>query len=157
MKKFLLYIALLLFFNGCSSKSGFNFFSEDRPYENAIAYTKKGEIIVSMENKAIIIATYLNPIYKKYNDGEYFFIRVYIANDFEDEKKSGLFNPKYKIYLNNQEPVEIKILSKDDILVKEMPMVKAWYKIYLVKFEKTSKPKKIVFKSDDYGQTVLTF
>lgn len=147
---------VLIIFTGCAQKSGFSFFSKDKPYEQAISYTKKGEIIVSMENKAFIIATYLNPI-KNYDDGEYFFVRVYIADDFEDKKKSGLFNPKYHIYLNGNSPLKIEKIEKDDMLAKEMPMVKPWYKLYLVKFPKVSGIKKLIFKSDDYGQTELIF
>ncbi len=152
-----LFTLFALSFSGCGQKSGFSFFSEDRPYERAIGYTKKGEIIVSMENKAFLIATYLNPIYEKYNDGEYFFVRVYIDNDFSKENMSGLHNPKYHLLLNGNEPLEIKRLSMEDPLVKEMPMVKPWYKIYLVKFPKESKKLNLVLKSDDYGQTTLTF
>ena len=55
-------LAALFLFTGCGYKNGFAFFSKDKPYEKAISYTKKGEIVVSMENKAFIIATYLNPI-----------------------------------------------------------------------------------------------
>ncbi|WP_281951050.1 hypothetical protein [Nitrosophilus kaiyonis] len=147
---------VFIIFTGCAQKSGFSFFSKDKPYERAITYTKKGEIVVSMENKAFIIATYLNPI-KNYKDGEYFFVRVYIANDFSDEEKSGLFNPKYHLSLNNSKPLDIKKLTNEDSLSKEMPMVKPWYKLYLVKFPKTVGTKKLIFKSDDYGQTVLIF
>ncbi|WP_187648360.1 hypothetical protein [Nitrosophilus labii] len=159
MRKIFLIVTLtaLFLFNGCGYKNGFAFFSKDKPYEKAISYTKKGEIVVSMENKAFIIATYLNPIYKRYEDGDYFFVRVYISNDFEDDKKNGLLNPKYHLLLNDQEPTMIKELSREDILTKEMPMVKPWYKIYLVKFPKDSGVKKLHFKSDDYGQTVLIF
>ena len=156
MRKIFIFTLFLLFFTGCAQKSGFAFFNKDKPYEKAISYTKKGEIVVSMENKAFIIATYLNPI-KNYTDGEYFFVRVYIANDFSDEEKSGLYNPKYHIYLNEKAPIEIKKLSMEDMLSKEMPMVKPWYKLYVVKFPKIEGKKRLIFKSDDYGQTELIF
>jgi len=157
MRKIFIFTLFLLFFTGCAQKSGFSFFHKDKPYEMAIGHTRKGEIVVSMENKAFIIATHLNPLYKKYSDGEYFFVRVYITNDFEDEDKSGLFNQKYHIFLNNNKPLEIRVVPKDDILVKEMPMVKPWYKLYLVKFPKVGKKLKLIFKSDDYGETQLIF
>lgn len=157
MRKIIYLIAVIFILSGCGQKNGFSFFNKDRPYEKAMSWTKEGNIIVSMENKAFIIATYLNPIYKDYNDGDYFFVRVYINNDFEEENRSGLFNPKYHIYLNGKKPLKIKRLNEDDILAKEMPMVKKWYKMYLVKFPKTGESKKLIFKSDDYGQTVLTF
>jgi len=155
MKNSLFFLSFFIF-TGCAQKGGFSFFHKDKPYEEAISYTRKGEIIVSMENKAFIIATYLNPI-KKYKDGEYFFVRVYINNDFSDEKKSGLFNPKYHIYLNDKIPLEIKKVDKDSVIAKEMPMVKPWYKLYIVKFPKILGKKVLIFKSDDYGQTRLIY
>lgn len=157
MKKIIFLIAAIFILTGCGEKNGFSFFNKDKPYEKAMSYTKEGDIVVSMENKAFIIATYLNPIYKQYNDGDYFFVRIYINNDFEDENRSGLFNPTYHLYLNGKKPIKIKRLNENDLLAKEMPMEKAWYKIYLVKFSKASEVKKLIFKSDNYGQTVLSF
>ncbi len=157
MKKILFCLVAIFLLSGCGEKNGFAFFGKDRPYENAISYTKEGDIVASMENKALIIATYLNPIYKDYKDGDYFFVRVYIANDFEDEEKEGLFNPKYHLLLNGKKPLKIKKLNRDTLLAKEMPLTKPWYKIYLVKFPKVKGDKKLIFKSDDYGQTLLNF
>ena len=85
-------------------------------------------------------------------------MRVFIDNDFDESSKAGLFNPKYHIYLDDSEPLEIKELSMEDELAKSMPLVKKWYRIYLVKFSKTkSQTLKLVFKSDDYGQIRLIF
>ncbi len=149
-------IALFLFF-GCSAKE-LRIFSPDKPYIEALRYTASADIAVSLENKAMIIATYLDPLEKKYRDGEYFFVRVYINDDFEDQNRSGLYHPGYSLTLNKKKPLWIKGLDFDDPLVKRMPFVQKWYKIYLVKFPKIEKKKlQLIFAHEAYGKVVLNF
>jgi len=156
MKKILVGLVALLLLGGCAKKE-LKIFSVDKPYAEALRWTKKGDIAISLENKALIIATYLNPLRKKW-DKEYFFVRVYIDNDFDDPKKAGLYHPGYYLKLNDSEPLEIKELDFESELAKTMPFVQKWYHIYLVTFEKTeNKELKLRFGNKDYGEVVLLF
>ena len=154
-----LLLALTLLFVGCSTKvSEPSVLKPDRYYLNALRYTQKGDLALSLENRALIIATYLNPIEKKYQDGEWFFIRVYIDNDFSDDKKAGLFHPGYSLTLSGKKPLEVKQLTVDDLLVKKMPFTQKWYRYYLVKFPKVADKNLILtFANPQVGQIHLTF
>ncbi|WP_201338667.1 MULTISPECIES: hypothetical protein [unclassified Nitratiruptor] len=157
MKRLVIIIFSIAILTGCAVKEEINIFAKDKPYVEALRYTKKGDIVLSLENKAMIIATYLNPLQKR-NDKEYFFMRVYIDNDFEDPKKSGLFNPDYTLTLNGHKPLTIKEVESDSKLAKTMPFVQKWYRLYLVTFPK-SKGKKLqlIFKNRNYPPAVVTF
>ncbi len=156
MKRLVLAALALWLLAGCSSKE-IQIFAKDKPYIEALRYTKKGDIVLSLENKATIIATYLNPLQKR-KDKEYFFVRVFIDNDFEEPKKSGLFNPDYSLTLNGCKPLRIQKLSFDSELAKKMPFVQRWYKLYLVTFPKTqSDTLRLTFKNRNYPAAVVTF
>ncbi len=156
MRHIVVGLLALLLFAGCSSKD-LKVFAEDKPYVEAMRYTKKGDILLSLEDRAMIIATYLNPL-KKQDDKEYFFIRVYIDNDYEDEKRAGLFNPHYSLSLNGKKPLKITKLSFDSDIVKSMPFVEPWYHLYLVTFPKVKeKELKLIFQNDRAGKVLLTF
>ena len=156
MKKIIFGLLVAILLIGCSSKE-LHIFAEDKPYVEAMRYTKKGDILLSLENRALIIATYLNPLQKK-RDKEYFFVRVYIDNDFEDENRSGLFNPNYSLTLNDQKPLKIIKVSRDSNLAKKMPFIEPWYHLYVVTFKKsTQKQLKLIFQNDVAGKALLVF
>lgn len=156
MKKILAGLIAVLLLVGCSSKD-LKVFAEDKPYVEAMRYTKKGDILLSLEDKAMIIATYLNPLQNR-SDKEYFFVRVYIDNDYEDEKKAGLFNPHYSLKLNGKKPLKIVKLSFDSEFAKTMPFVEPWYHLYIVTFPKIKdKHLKLTFQNDAAGQVSLAF
>ncbi len=156
MKKFFLFTLLAALFAGCAHKD-IKIFAEDKPYVEALRYTKRGVIAISLENKAQIIATYLNPLEHK-NDKEYFFVRVYIDNDFQEANKAGLYHPGFTLTLNGKKPAQIKELSQDSLLAKRMPLVESWYRLYLVAFPKSEAKKlSLVFSHKEYGAARLAF
>jgi len=159
MKKIILMITAILFLGaGCSQKTGF--LSEDTLEQNAVKYTKKGQLYRSMEIKAAITATYLNAIKKEYSssDKEMFLVSVFIDKDSEDPKKKGLFNKEYTLTLNGIKAKEIKVLDFKDDLIKLTPIRNNWSTYYLVGFKKQDSEKlKMVFKNDVYGKVVLEF
>lgn len=156
LKKLLLAAAFLLL-AGCSCKNT-NFFAPDKYYAEALRYTQKGDIAISLENKALIIATYLNPLKKRTQGDEEFFVRVYIDNDFDDPKKSGLFHPGYTLTLNGQKPSAIEEVDKESELAKSMPAVLPWYKLYRVRFPHTeAKTLRLEFANAKYGKVVLSY
>ncbi len=174
MYKRVLLLALALVVFGCSQKkdecniqdkSDFEqLFTKDEVYHKALLNTQKAQLMASFETKALLTATYLNPVFEnrpckkrfkdELKDGEYFFVGVYITNSKKNE-----FNTKgYSLTLDGLEPIEIKKLDKDDSLRYEMPMVDNWSTYYKVKFKKTNKNNfHLIFESDRFGRDILNF
>jgi len=172
-KKVLLVASALVIF-GCSQKqeecstqekSDFaQLFNKDEIYHTALVNTQKAQLIASFETKALLTATYLNPVFEKrvckkrfknqMQDAEYFFVGVFIADS--DENK---FNTKgYSLTLNGVQPIEVTPLDEDDPLMYEMPMVDHWSTYYKVKFKKTAKESfSLIFENDRFGKDVLNF
>ncbi|MRJ02482.1 MAG: hypothetical protein C6I05_03440 [Epsilonproteobacteria bacterium] len=145
---------------GCGKKvERPNVLRPDPVYVEAMRHTEKGDIAISLENKALIIATHLNPMDReKYRGRERFFIRVYIDNDFDDENRSGLFHPGFSLTLNGHPPTRIEKIDYDAPLAKKMPFTQKWYHLYLVTFPESQEEKLILTLSHpDYGSARLTF
>jgi len=172
-KKVLLLVSLFLL-AGCSQKkadcetqdkSDFEqLFTKDEIYHKALVNTQKAQLMASFETKALLTATYLNPVFEnrkckkrfknKMEDAEYFFVGIYLSNSEKHE-----FNTKgYTLTLNGLEPIEIKKLDKNDPLRYEMPMVDNWSTYYKVKFRKTSKNNfRLIFENDRFGRDILNY
>lgn len=158
---------------GCGStmqeeaNSAFKMFNKDQFYEKALIQTKSSQIINSLETKAKISATYLNKIDSKYVDGEYFFVGVYIVNDDDDGKKSGLANKRFRLYINNTdkkaeksaqiEAEVVELLRNDDDAVRKMPHTENWSRYYIVKFPTQKTPSLTMEYKSEYGKAVLLF
>lgn len=171
-KKILLLVSMLLFIS-CSEKNKSNMkqlFHQDDIYHISLLNTQKAQLIASLETKALLTATYLNPVYtrdscngrvdscahlcKTIYEGEYFFVGVFIR----DSKKHQFNNKGYSLTLNGIEPLEVKKLEKDDPLKYEMPMVDNWSTYYRVKFPSTDLKKfNLIFSSDRFGIDKLEF
>ena len=155
MKVFILLFISFLFV-GCSFKEPF--LKEDTLLQQKLVYTKKGEIYNSLEIKASLFATHLNPLDKKYKDGEYFVVSIFIDDDFDDEKRYGLNNSAYKLTLNGSSFLSKKELKDDDPLKKMVPFKNEWAHYYLVKFPKQSGKKlELVLRHFEYGSVGLEF
>ena len=156
--KVLIILFLAFFFgSGCAGKNGL--FAPDALEQKALTYTRKAEIYNSLEIKASLVVTYLNPLLKEYDrkNNASFLVSVFIDNDSSNPKKQGLFNPDYTLTLNDTRPVAIKPLKRDDDLLKIAPVQNAWSKYYLVTFKKPASEKiTLVFKSQRYGSSFLT-
>ena len=174
MYKKLLLLSTLLLIVGCSAKkeecevreqSDFGqLFTKDEIYHTSLVNTHKAQLMASFETKALLTATYLNPVFERRNcrkrfknnmeDAEYFFVGVYITNS---EKHA--FNTRgYALTLNGLKPIEIKELDRNDPLRYEMPMVDNWSTYYKVKFKKSSKKDLIlIFENDRFGKDILNY
>jgi len=157
MIKIFTFLTIMFFIFGCSFKEPF--LEQDKVLQNSLAWTKKGEIYNSLEIKASIFATYLNPLEKaKNNHNEEFVVSVFVDNDFKDKKKAGLNNPDISLTLNSIKPILKKELDENSKYKKLAPFKNEWSHYYLVKFPKSSKKElKLVLKSEDYGIAVLNF
>ena len=174
MYKKLLLLSTLLLIAGCSAKkeecqiretSDFGqLFTKDEIYHISLINTHKAQLMASFETKALLTATYLNPVFERrecrrrlnnnIEDAEYFFVGVYITNSEKHE-----FNSRgYSLTLNGFAPIEVKKLDKNDPLRYEMPMVDNWSTYYKVKFKKSSKKElTLIFENDRFGRDVLSY
>lgn len=158
MYKHILLCLSLLFILGCSAKkeaSHTKDVSKDEMYHNSLVNTQKAQLKASLETKALLTATYLNPLFiEPMQDGEYFFVGVYITDSEEHQ-----FNTKgYSLTLNGLEPIEVIKLDKSDPLHSEMPMVDNWSSYYKVKFKKSPKDNfSLIFENDRFGKDILNY
>lgn len=134
MYKTILISLISTLFIGCSSTSALKYFKSDEIQAKAIQHTKKADVLVENQQKALVWATYLNNI--DHEDfkmkEETFLVSLYfINNKSQDYKENG-----YSFKLNDRDPIKIEEIKKDDprykILLKNNP----WAKIYLVEFER---------------------
>ncbi|RUM69757.1 MAG: hypothetical protein DSZ07_03955 [Sulfurovum sp.] len=173
VKKILLLLSALVML-GCSAKkdkcgtkeySDFaQLFTKDEIYDKSLKNTHKAQLMASFETKALLTATYLNPVFAQRNckerfknqmrDGEYFFIGVFITNSEQSE-----FNKKgYQLTLNGHLPIDIKLLDDNDPLRYEMPMMNNWSTYYKVKFPKVETEElTLVFENNRFGKDILTY
>ncbi len=153
-----LLLGMVLLLSGCATKSGF--FSPDVLEQQALSYTKKAQIYNSLEIKATIVATYLNPLLKEYDkkDDSIFLISFFIDEDSSDPKKQGLYNQEYKLTLNGNLPQKIEPLKQNDDLIKLLPIKNMWSHYYLVRFEKpASKELHMILESKRFGSATMDF
>jgi hypothetical protein len=155
--KIFTFLTIIFFTFGCSFKEPF--LEQDKVLQNSLTWTRKGEIYNSLEIKASIFATYLNPLGKaKSNHDEEFVVSVFVDDDFKDKKKAGLNNPDISITLNGFKPISKKELDEDSKYKKLVPFKNEWSHYYLVSFPKSSKKElKLVLESRNYGDAVLKF
>jgi len=174
MYKKVLLLASIFLVTACSEKqdecivqekSDFSqLFTRDEIYHTSLVNTQKAQLMASFETKALLTATYLNPVFEqrackkrfvnKMIDAEYFFVGVYISDSEKHE-----FNTKgYSLTLNGLQPLEVIPLDKNDPLRYEMPMVDNWSTYYKVKFRKSLKPNfSLIFENDRFGRDVLNY
>jgi len=174
MQHTILLLASVFLILGCSQKkeectqnekSNFEqLLNKDEIYHKSLINTQKAQLIASFETKALLTATYLNPVFEqrdckkrfkhKMDDAEYFFVGIYVADSEKHE-----FNTKgYSLTLDGLEPIDIKKLDKNDPLRYEMPMVDNWSTYYQVKFKKTKKNDfNLIFENDRFGRDILNF
>ena len=174
MYKKLLFLTSALLIAGCAAKkeechvrekSNFEqLFTKDEIYHNALVNTQKAQLMASFETKALLTATYLNPVFENRNcqkrfkeemkDAEYFFVGIYIADSEKNE-----FNTKgYFLILNGLAPIYIQKLDKEDPLRYEMPMVDNWSTYYKVKFKKSPTNNfSLIFGNDRFGRDILNY
>jgi hypothetical protein len=166
MYKKILLLSSVLLFSACSIKENSNLaqlFKKDDIYHISLMNTKKAQLIASLETKALLTATYLNPVFNYIEckdtcisnlNEEYFFIGVYITDSEEHE-----FNTRgYQLKLNGKKPLGIQKLDKDDPLRYQMPMINNWSTYYKVKFSKVEGNElELTFENDRFGKDTLTY
>jgi hypothetical protein len=138
----LIFVILL---TGCSLK---NALKQDPLYTKTIKYTKRCQIISSLETKALIDVVYLNPLYQDKFKNQAFLIGVY--NDFNNT----LNNIEFNITIGNNSPT-IKTHIPNFVLYKHFPFYNNWMKYYLIETNETNLT--INYSSKDWGSCKITF
>ena len=152
MNKFLISLGFTstLFFTACSSYSITKYFDKDEFYLNSLQETKKSDILINNEVKAIFTATYLNKVDEKY-DNEFV---NFIVSIYEVEKSND-----FALELNGRKYTELTKIASDSELIKSIPLKNSWATYYFVKFEKSEEDKAISlkFKNQNNQEALLSF
>ena len=158
--QFFTLFVLILFLIGCSSKPPLGALEKNMVHNLSLANTKKGEIVNPSKTRAIVIATYLNPVKADLinSNEETFLVGVHVDKEFATDKKE-VNNPLYKISLNDTgELLNIKKLKKESVYVKMVSIASRWHDYYLVTFAKREeKELKLTFENGQYKKVELSF
>lgn len=159
-KQILIGLTIVGLFSGCVQKNAFSVFGGDSSYQKGIDYTQVGDIVHSFETKAIINATYLNPVEPKVYNNKYqnFLIGIYISDDNENREERYINNQAYSLTLNDKAYESIEELDKKSELYNHLPLKNSYAKYYVVKFKKTEELKLILqYKHTSFGKVDLNF
>ncbi|QCI28066.1 hypothetical protein [Caminibacter pacificus] len=148
MKKFaFLLLPFMVLLTACSIKTAFK---QDPLYEKTLRYTQRGQILNSLETKALIDVVYLNPLYQDKFKNPTFLVGVY--NNFDNT----LNNDEFNLTINGEKPSKISQNIPKFVLYKHFPFYNSWMKYYLVETN-TSAPFKIEYDSKHWGDVNFTF
>jgi len=148
--KRLLFLTVItsILFNGCAIKTALQ---TDPIYEKTLKYTRRGQIVNSLETKALIDAIDLNDLYPKKFQNPTFLVGIY------NNQNNALENKEFSIFLNGQKPLNISTKIPNFIPYKNYPFYNGWMTYYIVTFPATSKPYTLTYKSIHWGETKFIF
>ena len=123
-----------LLLGGCGT-SALNVFTANRVYQDALPYTKKGEIRNNTELLAIMTATYLNATGDAADGNrEEFLVGLYLTNDLP-KSRGGLNNPSYHLTPNGADAnSSVEVTHESEPLLHSLPLVNRWSRYYRVTF-----------------------
>ena len=156
MKKIAMFLMVILL-SGCASKVS-TIFQKDTTYVKLTQYTKRGQIIKSLETKALINATYINPILdnNKTKNNEIFIIGVYNSTDYKGYEKGGIFNPDYHLTMNGLNFTKAIKADKVKLNLPNYPFYNKWMKYYEVYFPKVNSNTLNIKYSSKEGSVILS-
>ena len=156
MKKIAIFLMVILF-TGCGSKVS-TIFQKDTTYVKLTQYTKRGQIVKSFETKALINATYINPILdnNESKNNEIFIIGVYNSDDYKGYEKGGVFNPNYHLTMNDLNFTKAIKADKVKLNLTDYPFYNKWMKYYKVYFPKVDSNTLNIKYSSKEGSVTLS-
>jgi hypothetical protein len=158
MRELLLSITVMALLAGCSSKEEEKFFriyEKNKDYHLKLQRTEKINLKDGEFTKILLTATYLfEPVSDKEDKRD----EKFIVGFFVDDEDVFVDMGDYEITLNGTEPKSVKMLKKNDPLLKSISFDSEWTHFYLLTFPHTnSKSFKLLFESDFYGKGELHF
>ncbi len=154
------FLTLVTFvFVGCTSEKDVALlahYKEYITYHKQLKHTEKTQLYENNVSKAVLTATYLYTPNFENNDSrdEVFVVGVHL----EDEILSTIKGYGYNLTLDGILPKEVKMLSKNDDILKDLSFVTEWGSYYKVTFPHTkAKSFYLVFENDIYGKGTLHF
>ena len=155
LNKILPLFFLFLFLVGCS-KTAMDMFSEDKMYQKGLEHTQVGDIVQSLETKAIVNATYLNMVESKWqNEMDNFLVGLYIANS---DNNKFIENKNFILTLNGKSFEKIEELQISDAIYPHIPLKNPHAKYYMVSFKKDkSETLKLQYTNSSIGGVDLDF
>jgi hypothetical protein len=153
--KILPLIFVFVFFMGCS-KTAMEMFSEDGVYQKGLEHTQVGDIVQSLETKAILNATYLNLVDEKKwsNENHNFLVGIYIANG----DREFIENKDYNLKLNGNTYISAKEVLKTDNIYQHIPLKNPHAKYYFVTFNKDKQESlQLTYSNKTTGEVSLNF
>ena len=152
-------ILVLFLLSACTSKEEkvlMHVYEKNKIYHQKLQKTEKVQLKENGITKVVLTGTYLYKPSKKKIDksDEVFIIGIYA----EDSDVQSLTQDGFSLTLEGKAAKEIKLLSKNDPLLKDISFVSDWSQFYLVHFPHTAKKSfRLIFKSDTYGKGILHF
>lgn len=158
MRKYYLFIFILIL-SGCGKTTTvLNHFGNDEKASYAVQYTKKADLIQDNQVKAMIFATYINKVDKKYDSEEInsFIIGFHKVN----ENEHNLLENNYNLTLNENKAVSIKKINKENNeFIKYISLKNPWANYYLVQYKSVEKEDELILNLAHslLGSTELKF
>ena len=140
IRQLTLNILIILSFASCYS-TGLKIFHKDAIFEKGFQYTKKADLVQDHQVKLMMIATYLNPVDKKYQDDrENLIIGIYFSDSDIDNK--SYTQRGFDFNITNAQDIKINKLASDDKLLVNLPLKNSWADYY-----------RLSYKHDDTNET----
>lgn len=149
MKIYCIILSLMMWFDGCSHKSAFDDFNITHQQELSEEALQSTKITKDGITTGIATVLYLNAVDKKqYKNHEYFYVYLHLN---EQKNQNPLF------VLNEESPIKITELKKNNKFTKLTNVNAEWLKYYLVEFKKSKKELKFEIKSNNSSSKPLLF
>jgi len=162
MKTFLLFFTFLFILSGCSSNNAFDLFKLDKDQERSITSLETAKIVTKDGTvSGVFSGIYLNEVYPdSFNDGENFFVYVYLKKEEKMYDPKKLVKTKLNIKLNDKFAVKLKELPRENKFSHLVSIKSNWNKYYLVTFltdEKRELSLSLLLENDPSSSAVLKY
>ena len=158
MRDLLFLLTALFLMLGCSSKEQKQFikvYEKNKDYHIKLQRTEKINLKDGKYSKILLTATYL---FEPSSDLEDKRDEKFIVGFYIDDEDVFVDIGDYEMTLNGVAPKSVKLLEKNDILLKTISFNSGWTHFYLFTFPHTkSKRFNLLFTSDFYGKGKLPF
>lgn len=148
MRTFLTINIILLLFSACSYDNAFSRFDISPQRAKSEENIQSAKIYDANNTVGIVSGVYLNPINpKKYKDGEYFYIYLYVKNMQEVAR--------FTLNDTNATSTDELEVNNDFTVLTDSKV--PWQKYYLVRFEQQDTNLSLISKVANFASSVMVF